>query len=147
MCLGVVTHRAALLVSLLLAVVVVLGGCEQTNDELLMSTAQDISALSEEIRREVQDADDKTNGVAAAQALLNERKAVLAPKLARLAAADLGEFDGAKVVQAQRVRRRANAEVRKLERYLIETGPRDLEFALAVQQLLAQFEALSEGRV
>ncbi len=132
------TLRAASLFTLLLAFMLSTTGCKK--DEFVNSTMDEVTQLATEIADTVTKADDKKQGVADAQKLLDSKKGELAKKMN-----EVGQLRGIQVSEEvmasmQTKITEAVATVFKLKVELMGESMKDPELSKAVDKLTDDFK-------
>lgn len=135
--------RTLSLYTLLFALVLALGGCKK--DDFANETMTELSGLADAIVKTVNDNEDKKAGVAAAQKMLDEKRAELGPKMKEIM--ELRGFQVSEDVAAKvnSVRTEAGLKVVGLEMSLIGQTAQDAELEKALDKLTTDFTKLVDG--
>lgn len=125
---------------LLLSFLVAAPACKK--DDMVKETTTQIDSLADEMVKAVNDADDKKQGVADAQKLLDAKKDELGPKMA-----EMGELRGFQVsedVAAEMTSSLAGSvlDVESLKITLMSETMKDPELDAAVEKLTGEFTGM-----
>lgn len=132
--------RTLSLYTFLLAIVLALGACKK--DDFVNETMKELSALTDDIVKKVNDAEDKKAGVAEAQKALDAKKGDLAPKLKEIP--QIRNFQLSEEAQGNfaKVLVDVMTKMASLEGDLMIATMSDKELQTAVDKLTADHEAL-----
>jgi hypothetical protein len=141
--LPIMAVRTLFLHTLLVAIVLAFGACKK--DDFANETIGELSALADQIVKEVDGAEDKRAGVAAAQQLLDARKDELSSKMKEIRELRRFQVSEDVVANINAVRDEAATKVKKLELSLIAHVYRDAELDEALHKLITDFDELVDG--
>ncbi len=135
--------RTTLLYTLLLAIVLGLGGCKK--DELAMEAATELHQLANEIAAKVQEGDDRKAGVEAAQKLLDERRPALQAKMSEVVLMTREDISEQTAAQVNKARADASLVVVGVSLGLVREAAMDPELGTKLTKLTDDFTKLSDG--
>jgi hypothetical protein len=130
-------QRFAPVVCLLWALVLCVVGCKQ--DDLVRSAADDVDKLATDVVQTVSASDDKMQGIADAQAVVEQRKPELQAKMVEVA--DLRGFQASDEAMQELARRRYAAieRIEGLQTELMAATVKDPELKRALEGLSKAF--------
>ncbi len=136
--------RTLSLYTFLLAIVLALGACKK--DDFANETMAQLSSMTDEIVKKVNDSEDKKAGVAEAQKILDAKKADLAPKMAEIM--ELRGFQISEEAQGNvaKVLVDVTSKMATLEINLMMTTMNDKELEAAVEKLSTDHGNLVQGK-
>lgn len=136
--------RTLSLYTFLLAIVLALGACKK--DDFANETMAQLSSMTDEIVKKVNDSEDKKAGVAEAQKILDAKKADLAPKMAEIM--ELRGFQISEEAQGNvaKVLVDVTSKMATLEINLMMATMNDKELEAAVEKLSTDHGNLVQGK-